>query len=72
MAQMSYLSGKLNPLLARIPPEIREIAFCDCIASDLGLSPDPNSYQALNDTYLSLILVASSSSLLSLHVLECL
>ena len=36
MAPMNYLSGKLNPLLALIPPKIREIDFGDCLASDLG------------------------------------
>ena len=35
MAPMNYLSGKLNPLLALIPLKIREIDFCDCLASDL-------------------------------------
>ena len=36
MAPATYRSGKLNPLLVSIPPEIREIDFCDCLASDLG------------------------------------
>ena len=33
---MNYLLGNSNPLLALIPPKIREIDFCDCLASDLG------------------------------------
>jgi len=33
---MHYFSGSLNPLLASIPPKIREIDHGDCLASDLG------------------------------------
>ena len=33
---MNYFSGKLNPLLALVPPQIRKIDFCDCLTSDLG------------------------------------
>jgi len=36
MAPTNYLSGKLNPPLALIPPKIQEIDFCDCLESDLG------------------------------------
>ena len=33
---MNYLSGKLRPLVALIPPQNWEIDFCDCLALDLG------------------------------------
>ena len=36
MAPVTYRSGKLNPLLASIPPKIREIDFSDCLASNPG------------------------------------
>ena len=35
-APVTYRSGKLNSRVTSIPHKIREIDFCDCLASDLG------------------------------------
>jgi len=43
MAPVTYRSGKLNPLLASIPPKTREIDFCFCHASDFRWGDCPSS-----------------------------
>ena len=45
MALVTYRLGKLNPLLASVPPKIWEIGLCDCLASDLGLSVQVSEFR---------------------------